>query len=336
MPVPALPRSRKGLDEAQWKSVVDGTPAYLPRLVEMRSRDQKAIESIVELLPAMTAEGKSNARLMMNRLEVRRLYAKSLWKLYSAFTEYDRIARDQGIDIASESMKPQFAECVSYARMMIEKYAEQVKNRGDQGVIAQLNEQYYQVLKRLLGEVDRVAYATVDWTAFRIKPWLTFDLAGQSWTPRDGKVEITKDTVDGRPTLRLKIGGDGVQYNSAFMHMGSIDLDKAPYMDFRVRTSSDEPLAILFQLDGGSQTWYALNLIGDNGLFNRADGLSEDALSDGKWHRVTWDLKRLVREGIARNDREITNLVIGSWKTPKEPVVVEFQDFSLGTRNMLD
>ena len=337
MPVPVLPRSKRSLDEPQWKSaVIDSSPDYVRRLEEMRAMDKRSIETVASLVPGMPESGRSQARLMINRLEVRRLYAKSLSTLYSALMEYDRIARSQGVEAAAEPVKPKVLESVSYARMMIEKYAEETRNRNDQGVVAQLNEQYYQVLKRFANEIDRVAFATIDWTAFRIKPWKRFDFASESWVRRDGKVEIAKDTIDGRPTLRLTIGGDGTQFNSAHIHSGSIDLDRASFMDFRVRTTSREPLAILFQLESGSQVFYSLNLVGEQGLFSHADSVPEDSINDGKWHRVTFDLKRVVREGLGSDQREITNVVIGSWMTPREPIVVEFQDFALGERNLLD
>lgn len=50
----------------------------------------------------------------------------------------------------------------------------------------------------------------------------------------------------------------------------------------------------MFQLDLGSQVWYALNLIGVQERYSQADTLPADVINDGQWHRVTWDLQRVA------------------------------------------
>lgn len=336
--VPALPRTRKALDAPDWETnIVANCSGYLPRLVEMRANDQQNIDKIAALLPAMTPHGKSAARLMMNRLEVRRLYAKTLLRLYEGLVQYDRIARVRGCDEASKAVNPTVAESATYARMAVEKYAEEIRNRGDQGVVAQMNEQFYQVINRFHRTLVRKIYGVVDWTGLRINPAIKFDFSGTPpWLYRDGKVDIEAGNAEGRPILRLKIGGDGTEFHSAHIHPGAINLDDAPYMDFSLRTASQESLAIMFQLESGSRVWHALNLIGSQTRFSALDSLPEDAINNGQWHRVTWDLRTLVREGLGRSDSTIHNIVIGSWDNPKEPIEVEFRDFTLGQRNRLD
>jgi len=140
-------------------------------------------------------------------------------------------------------------------------------------------------------------------------------------------------TVEGKPTLRLEIGGEGVQFNSVHLTLGGVDLEQSPFLDFRLRTTSKEAFAFMFEFGDG--IWYALNLQGQQSGYGNLDTV-RGALNEGQWHRVTWDLKRLVEEQIGPGRTRITNIILGSWEKPAEPVVVEFQDFAFGQRNLLD
>ena len=132
--------------------------------------------------------------------------------------------------------------------------------------------------------------------------------------------------------LRISIGGDGSAYNSVIICNENFDTDEMAYLDFKIRTSSNEAAAIMFQIEG-SEAWYSLNLIGQQNLFTNLDSLKQ--INDGQWHRVTWNLKRLVRDKF-NNSAKIKTLILGSWENSQKPVVIELAEMSLGKRNMLN
>lgn len=338
LPVPSMPGRPEGLDDQGWRNTVQASARIIDDQTKLLAMDERSIAAFQQALPKLDTQGRSWARLMMNRLRFRTLYLKSMMRLNESLIEYDRVGRRDGIEKARVAASEKAKLAADLARQAIKKYAEDIRNRGDQGVIAQLNEQYYQVLRRhargLGGE--KSSYAEIDWTAFRLTPSLKFDFTQASpWPHRDGTVKAEAASVDGRPTLRLEIGGDGTPYNSVFLHAGALDLSKSPYLDFRVRTTSAEPFAIMFQSDGGSD-WHCLNLVGVEQLYKYADGLPAGAISDGKWHRITWNLEKLVREEIGPGVTYIRSIILGSWENPSKPIVLEFRDFAFGKRNMLD
>ncbi|MHB1459142.1 MAG: alpha-glucuronidase family glycosyl hydrolase [Armatimonadota bacterium] len=338
--VPTMPIKAEGLNDQAWKDVVEraaGDICGISGQKKYYEMDQKAIAEFKALLPGMDEQGKSWAKLMINRLEFRSLYLQSMMALNESFIMYDKVGREKGIKEARIAAYPLAKKSEDLARQAVKKYAQDIRNRGDQGVLAQLNEQFYQIVRRnaLLLQAENPSCSTVDWTTFRIKPSLTFDFSSAAaWTKRDGKVELTSSLVDGKPTLKLTVGGDNVPFNSAFISIGGFSLDDAPFMDLRIRTTAQEPFAIMFQVED-DQSWYVLNFMGTQRGYQNADSVASD-INDGKWHRVTWDLKRLAKEKIGGNRKKITSMIIGSWESPSAPIEVEFQDFTLGKRNMLD
>ena len=59
-------------------------------------------------------------------------------------------------------------------------------------------------------------------------------------------------------------------------------------------------------------------------------------INDGQWHRVTWNLRKLVAERIDPNIKSIKTLSLGTWANPQKPVVVEFRNVCFGSFNKLD
>jgi hypothetical protein len=214
-------------------------------------------------------------------------------------------------------------------------YAKEIRNTGDLGVVAQLNAQHYQVIRQYLAELsfDRTAYAAIDTSSRQITPVIISDLGkADPWPYRDGKVKTSRLEADGAPGLRLELGGDSTPYNSVFVRGEAVDLAATPYLDFMVRTTSTESLSIMFQVDGGGSEWYSIELIGKQPLHRPVAFLPTGSISDGNWHRVTWDLRRLVREQIGEQYTHIRNVIMGSWGNPVQPVVVDFRDFRFGAR----
>lgn len=152
-----------------------------------------------------------------------------------------------------------------------------------------------------------------------------------TWVARDGVTKINNTMVDGNATIQLQIGdGQTPGYNhSVRVSDDPIDLTGTPILHFRIRTQETEPLAILIQMEG-EENWHALNVVGTQGKYTEADTLPE--INDGQWHRVSWDLAKLVDEVIKppRADGRIGAIIFGSWETPTKPLQVEIQSAALG------
>lgn len=335
--IPAIPMNPEHLDGEGWQRNLQLVKGLLPQHEKLLDMDRAAVRELKRVLPRLDEGGRSWAKLMINRLEFRMLYVRSMMALNSAYLEFDRICREQKIELAGKAAAQLTAGALELARKAIEHYASDIRDRGDLGVVAQLNEQYYKPIlafhTSLSGETS--PYVAIDSTAFRLTPKIRFDFSSSSaWKHRDGTVRISTAQRDGHPALRLQIGGDGTQYNSAWIWNDVIDLGETPVLDFKMRTTSREPLAILFQAEHG-EAWYALNLVGRQSRFPQADGLPNWAVNDGAWHRVTWNLANLCKERLGGIER-IRNVVVGVWDNPAEAVDVEFADFAFGVRNSLD
>ena len=339
--IPALPGKLEDFDQESWKDVVERANSNYCGIAgqEMLYKaDQDAIKEMKFILPKLDEQGKSWARLMINRLEFRCLYLQSTIALNKTLLTYDEIARKRNLIEAKTSAHKYAKLSLDYSVKAIEKYAQDIRNRSDLGTVAQLNEQYYKILKHFAESLstEKSPYTTADWTTFRINPSIKYDFTAESaWKYRDGKISMSSEIADGKPVLRLSIGGDKVANSSVFIHEGALDLDKSPFMDFKFRTDSREPLVIMFQAESDGN-WYALNLIDVTSQYRFADSVSDLLLNDGKWHRVTCDLLRLCKERIGVSDPTIRNVILGSWASPSEPIIVEFSDFALGKRNLLD
>lgn len=84
-----------------------------------------------------------------------------MMSLNESLLEYDKVGRESGIRQAIRSAGI---------------YADDIRNRGNQGVVAQLNEQYYQILRQytMALNADKTSYASVDWDTFRINPYIRY------------------------------------------------------------------------------------------------------------------------------------------------------------------
>ncbi|MDO8587565.1 MAG: hypothetical protein Q7T82_11055 [Armatimonadota bacterium] len=148
--MPALPTTTEGFSAAPWRETVQRATELIAQQWRLLDKDNRSAESIRRELPEMDKQGRSWAKLMINRLEFRALYLGSMLHLNQSFIDYDKAGREQGVDKAKTAAVEHATLAVELAKQAIEKYAEEVRNRGDQGVIAQLNEQYYGVVKQYL------------------------------------------------------------------------------------------------------------------------------------------------------------------------------------------
>ena len=106
-------------------------------------------------------------------------------------------------------------------------------------------------------------------------------------------------------------------------------------MDFWVRTTTRDPVALMFQVEG-QDTWFELDLIGKQ-TYRKIDKISPlYEINNGAWHRVTWNLKKLVAEQIGSDIKSISNVIVGTWSNPSQPVVLEFKNVCFGSFNQLD
>lgn len=145
--LPVLPASQPVLEEETWKSRLSKTAGHIEALEKFYHMDQQVITAIDGILPQLDEQGASWLRLLKNRLQTRGFYIQMMQKIDEAVLAYDQAARSQGIKEARQAAAPLTQQAAEYGRLTIETYAREVRNRGDLGVIAQMNEQVYRRVK---------------------------------------------------------------------------------------------------------------------------------------------------------------------------------------------
>ena len=336
--IPQLPNTKELLEKESWRTIIQNTINTIRWQSELLAKDVSAIEVISESMDDFDSQGKGGAAILRNRLEFRVLYLRSMLALNKGILLYDEISRIDGFENARMIAAVSYKESLDLAEEAIEKYAEAVTNKNDLGLIAQINEQFYKVIKSNYSRLTKAGtYATVDWTTFRIRPLIKFDFSKTgAWQYRDGKVELNSLKEGGQDILAIKMGGKGSVFNSAFVHMGELNLNDGPFMDFKVRTNAEQPAAFMFQV-AGSEQYYAMNLMGKQNLYIEADSVNSEAINDGQWHRVTWNLLKMYQEMIsAEGEPMIRNVLFGTWEAADEECEVEFKEFTIGVQNTLD
>jgi hypothetical protein len=338
--VPGVPGAVAGLEAEAWKRTVRRAPEIARAQAELLAQDEAAVAVFDSLAPDLPAAGAEWLALMRNRLAFRGLYLRSMMALNRVYPAFDEAVRaGKGLREAADAVLPDVKTAVDLARKAIELYAEDVRNTGDLGVIAQLNEQYYKPLHSLLVTLggEQSPYLLINPTAYRLVSWKEFAAdSSLAWAQRDGRTSIEVGTDDnGAPVVEVGLGGEGVRFNSIHIHPGPIPLEQAPVLDFEIRVLHAEPFAFLFQVPDNAN-WYALNLVGQQSLYTGVDSLPLASLEDGEWYRVTWDLGRAVRERIAPDVDRIESLILGAWEQPADPIRVQFRNVRLGRRRTLD
>ena len=336
--LPDVPFAKEALAAAKWKHTVMRAGKIIELQEQLRAEDQRSVAVLKSVLPSLPPDGRQWAKLLINRFEFRILYLQATEALNRALVVYDRVANTEGMQAGASAAKKETEQSLQMAARAIEKYAEEVRNRGDLGLIGQLNVQFYDLIAQMDGRFRlNSPYVTVNWTALRMNVNHRSDLTqANCWPLRDGVAGIVPFMDNGQPALRVSLAGTpGVKWGSRFIRKEAFDLEQQPLMDFWVRTTTKDPVALMFQVEG-QDNWFELDLIGKQG-YRQLDKISPlYELSNGAWHRVTWNLKKLVAEQIGPDIKSIKNVVVGTWSNPAQPVVLEFRNVCFGSFNQLD
>jgi hypothetical protein len=336
--IPDVPFAKEGLASEKWKHVVLRAGKIIEWQEKLLQEDRQSLSAIQAVLPSLPPDGQSWARLLINRLEFRILYIEATRALNRSFRVYDEVANTKDIKEGAKAAKQETAQAMEWAARAIEKYAEDVRNRGDLGVIGQLNVQFREIIGQLDSRFQLDSpYLTLHWQALRMNVAHRCDLTqADGWPLRDGVATLTPFMDEGVPAVRVALAGTPAsKWGSRFIRREAIDLDKQPLMDFYFRTTSMDPVALMFQVEG-TDDWFELDLIGkqDYRQLDRIDPVHE--INNGQWHRLTWNLQKLVAEKIGSQTQSIKNLVVGTWTNPETPVTVEFKNVCFGSFNQLD
>jgi hypothetical protein len=336
--IPEIPFSSDSLTAEKWKRVVMRAGKILEAQQQLLEQDRKSIGVMRSLLPSLTPTSQSWARLLINRLEFRCLYLQATQALNRSFITYDQFANTKGIPAGTKITQKETANALQLAAQAIEKYAEEVRNRGDLGLIGQLNVQFYDIIAQLNSRFQLDSpYLMLNRTAPQIDAKYCSDLTNpKCWPLRDGHVEVTPFDDRGTPTIRVALAGvPNAKLGSLFIRQDEIDLERQPLLDFDVRTTTKDPVALMLQIEGKAG-WFELDIVGKQS-YHQLDQISPALeVNDGHWHHITWNLEKLVRERVGQEVKSIKTLIIGTWSNPAKPVVVEFKNFCFGKVNKAD
>ena len=155
LPMPDLPGTAEELGTDAWKGTVERAGILLQQQRQLLDTDQQAVQRLKEIYEQLDGRGRRGLRLMINRIEFRQLYLESMLALNQAFITFDQVGRESGIDQARTAAAEHVRQSLDLARAAIEEYARDVRNRGDLGVVAQLNKQYHEAIKQLLTAIEQ-------------------------------------------------------------------------------------------------------------------------------------------------------------------------------------
>jgi len=175
---------------------------------------------------------------------------------------------------------------------------------------------------------------SIDDTDLVIEPVVEFDLTDANcWPLRDGVGDLTPLMEGNEPCMNLSLGGNGVQYNSRWISKDKIDLQKAPYLDLWLRTTTTAPVSILFLVGDDTQNFYQLPLVGVHGTYKIMDPVvsADKNVADGQWHRLTWNLRDMIRKNVGKDASTIHSVIIGKWTAPDSVAELEIKALTFGT-----
>lgn len=166
-----------------------------------------------------------------------------------------------------------------------------------------------------------------------IEPVIKYNFTDATcWPPRDGACSTTPLLDGNEPSIKLSLGGNGVQFNSRWIHNDKIDLEKAPYLDMCLRTETTAPVSILFLVGDDTQNFYQLPLVGIHANYKIMDPTvsADKEVADGKWHRLTWNLRDMIRKNLGRDVSTIHSVIIGKWTAPDSTAEMEIKALTFG------
>jgi hypothetical protein len=168
-----------------------------------------------------------------------------------------------------------------------------------------------------------------------IEPVVKFDFTDANcWPQRDGVSGITPLLAENEPSIKLALGdASGVQFNSRWIFKEKIDLERAPYLDMCLRTKTTAPVSILFLVGDDTQNFYQLPLVGIHGNYKIMDPTvsADKEVSDGQWHRLTWNLRDMVLKNVGKDVLTIHSVIIGKWTAPESVAELEIKELTFGT-----
>jgi hypothetical protein len=161
-PPPEVPATVEGLSNTAWRQKVVATVEHVKQLQKLRAAETKSIATLREAMPKLDTFGRSQAELLANRFEVRIRYIDALLALNDLLVTYDTVAAKEGIASARLAAAKHAGRAAAHMREAIEEYAKEIRNRGDLGVVAQMNEQFYQPVKKYAENLARAGPAGND------------------------------------------------------------------------------------------------------------------------------------------------------------------------------
>jgi hypothetical protein len=147
--LPGVPFAGEGLNGHDWRETVVRANDLVKTQRELMEVDLHSVQVLDETISRLDEQGRGWATLLRNRLEFRAIYLRSVTAMNRAFLVYDETARKQGVKAGAGAAEKEAAAAVTLAAQAIDKYADDCRNRGDLGVIGQLNVQFLDVLKQL-------------------------------------------------------------------------------------------------------------------------------------------------------------------------------------------
>ena len=103
----------------------------------------------------LDAFGKSQAELWPTALKFGFTTSTCLLAFDELLATYDATAAKEGIVKSRRATAKYGATLTDSMREVIEEYAKEIRNRGDVGVVAQLNEQFYRPIKKFADDLAK-------------------------------------------------------------------------------------------------------------------------------------------------------------------------------------
>ncbi len=337
--IPPLPTTAAAAQSAEWRRMAQAAAGDLCGVAgqtRLREGDIRRIARLRRALAGGSPAQRDRLNTLIRRLEFRVSYLDAVIAVNRSLLAFDTAVREGGLTQGRRAAAPHARHAVLRGIQAVEQYAALIVDRGDQGVVAQLNEQFIRPLRDHLAACSDsgAAYALVDLAAFRLRTVLDIGPgAVKPWPNRDGAASCQLVEEAGQPVFEVRIEADGAPYHSIWIYSEPIDLESCPWLDMEIQTRTDQQLAFLFQA-GPGDAWYALNIVGRATLYGSVDQLIDIGSDD--WRRVSWDLQRAVRDRLGADIRTIDRLILGCWSTPVQPITARFRRLQLGTRNLLD
>jgi hypothetical protein len=158
------------------------------------------------------------------------------------------------------------------------------------------------------------------------------DLADSNcFSKRDGRTQLRNETAEGEKVAKVTLGDGAAIYNSRWFYKGEVDLNRAPWMDLRLRTETEATVSILLQVGDDTKTWHQIPILKKH-HYQLLDGTlsGTKTVNDGQWHRLSWNLKQMVQKKFGADASTVRDIMIGKWADPELSAELEIKSFILG------